>query len=79
MTIIKEGGCYMNTRKEGVDPLKYPNVCSEEDLDLDDFMSRDNYFGCPLKNKKIKEFGLIKREHNLFSLSLFIFLHWGYN
>ena len=52
MTIIKEGGCYMNTRKEGVDPLKYPNVCSEEDLDLDDFMSRDNYFGCPLKNKK---------------------------
>jgi hypothetical protein len=56
MMIIKEGGWHMNTLKEGVDPLKYLNVCSEEDLDLDDFMSRDNYFGCPLKNKKIKEF-----------------------
>jgi hypothetical protein len=56
MMIIKEGGWHMNTLKEGVDPLKYLNVCSEEDLDLDDFMSRDNYFGCPLKNKKLRNF-----------------------
>ena len=46
------GRWYINILEEGVDPLKYANECSEEDLDLDDFMSTDNYFGCPLKKQK---------------------------
>ena len=34
--------------KEGVDPAKYAEACSEEDLDMYDFESTGNYFECPL-------------------------------
>ncbi len=38
----------MFTLKEGVDPAKYDEACSAEDLDMDDFVSTGNYFECPL-------------------------------
>ena len=43
------GRWHLNVLKSDVDPAKYMDACSEEDLDLEDFMSTDNYFGCPLK------------------------------
>ncbi len=42
------GRWHMFTLKEGVDPAKYEEACSAEDLDLNDFMSTGNYFECPL-------------------------------
>ena len=42
------GRWHMNVLKEGVDPDKYMDACSVEDLDLNDFESTDNYFECPM-------------------------------
>ena len=42
------GRWHMNVLKAGVDPDKYANADSVDDLDLDDFDSTSNYFECPL-------------------------------
>ncbi len=42
------GRWHLNVLKQGVDPNKYLNACSAEDLDLSDFESTSNYFECPL-------------------------------
>ena len=42
------GRWHMNALKEGIDPDKYADACSVEDLDLNDFESTENYFECPL-------------------------------
>jgi hypothetical protein len=42
------GRWHQNVLKDDVDPHKYADACSVEDLDLDDFDSTDNYFECPL-------------------------------
>lgn len=46
------GRWHMNVLKAGVDPAKYASACQAEDLDLSDFESTDNYFGCPLRPRK---------------------------
>lgn len=43
------GRWHLNVLKDGVLPAKYENACSEEDLDLNDFESTSEYFGCPLR------------------------------
>ena len=43
------GRWHVNTLKAGVDPDKYNNVCSVDDIDLDDFESTSTYFECPLR------------------------------
>ena len=42
------GRWHRNELKAGVDPDKYSEACSVDDLDLNDFMSTDIYFECPL-------------------------------
>jgi len=42
------GRWHVNVLKEGIDPATYPLSCSVDDLNLDDFMSTDVYFECPL-------------------------------
>jgi hypothetical protein len=42
------GRWHLNVLKSNVDPDKYINACSVEDLDLNDFESTQNYFECPL-------------------------------
>jgi hypothetical protein len=42
------GRWHVNELAPGVDPSKYENACSVEDLDLADFVSTDTYFVCPL-------------------------------
>ncbi len=42
------GRWHKNVLKEAVDPDKYADACSVEDLDLEDFVSTDDYFECPL-------------------------------
>lgn len=42
------GRWHVNTIKPGVDPDKYLDACNVEDLDLNDFMSTDTYFECPM-------------------------------
>ena len=42
------GRWHLNVLKSSVDPNKYINACSVEDLDLNDFDSTPNYFACPL-------------------------------
>lgn len=42
------GRWHVNIIKEGIDPSKYSDACSVEDLDLDDFEPTDVYFECPL-------------------------------
>ncbi len=42
------GRWHRNDLKEGVDPDKYADACSVEELDLDDFESTEDYFECPL-------------------------------
>jgi len=42
------GRWHLNTLKAGVDPDKYANACSVEDLDLNDFDATDVYFEGPL-------------------------------
>jgi hypothetical protein len=46
------GRWHLNILKDGVDPSKYADACKEEDLDLADFDSTANYFGCPLTRLK---------------------------
>ena len=46
------GRWHLNVLKEGVDASKYENACMEEDLDMDDFISTDMYFGCPMTRLK---------------------------
>ena len=42
------GRWHMNVLKPGIDPDKYANADSVDDLILGDFMSTENYFECPL-------------------------------
>lgn len=42
------GRWHLNVLKEGVDPDKYANADSVDDLDMNDFMSTTTYFECPL-------------------------------
>jgi len=42
------GRWHLNVLKSTVDPDKYANASSVEDLDPDDFVSTDVYFECPL-------------------------------
>ena len=42
------GRWHLNVLKASVDPDKYINACSVEELDLNDFESTPNYFECPL-------------------------------
>jgi hypothetical protein len=42
------GRWHVNVLKEGVNPSKYQNACSVEELDLSDFVGTDTYFECPL-------------------------------
>ncbi len=42
------GRWHKNILKEEVDPDKYADACSVEDLDLNDFVSTEDYFECPL-------------------------------
>ena len=46
------GRWHVNVLKQGVDPDKYLNACSVEDLDLNDFDSTPTYFECPLLPRK---------------------------
>ncbi|MCZ6653101.1 MAG: hypothetical protein O7D91_08735 [Planctomycetota bacterium] len=42
------GRWHKNILKEEVEPDKYAHACSVEDLDLNDFVSTEDYFECPL-------------------------------
>jgi hypothetical protein len=42
------GRWHLNVLKAGVDPNKYSDACSFEDLDLEDFESTEMYFECPV-------------------------------
>ncbi len=42
------GRWHLNVLKQEVDQDKYADACSVEDLDLDDFVSTEDYFECPL-------------------------------
>ncbi|MCI0744314.1 MAG: hypothetical protein L0Y58_02810 [Verrucomicrobia subdivision 3 bacterium] len=42
------GRWHLNVLKEGVDPAKYADACSVEQLDLADFEGTGMYFTCPL-------------------------------
>jgi len=42
------GRVHQNVLRMEVDPSKYADASSVEDLDLADFVSTDNYFECPL-------------------------------
>ena len=42
------GRWHLNVLKDGVDPDKYANAASVEDLDLGDFEGQNVYFECPL-------------------------------
>ena len=42
------GRWHLNVLRQGVDPDKYTNASSVDDLDLGDFVSTDQYFECPL-------------------------------
>jgi hypothetical protein len=46
------GRWHVNELKAGVNPMKYANACSVEDLDLNDFTSTETYFVCPLMPRK---------------------------
>jgi hypothetical protein len=46
------GRWHVNTIKETVDPAKYMDACSAEDLDPNDFDSTDTYFECPVLPRK---------------------------
>jgi hypothetical protein len=46
------GRWHLNVIKPTVDAAKYKNACSLEDIDVNDFMSTDNYFECPLLPRK---------------------------
>ncbi|MHA2101687.1 MAG: hypothetical protein ACW99A_23815, partial [Candidatus Kariarchaeaceae archaeon] len=42
------GRWHLNVLKSTVNPNKYINACSVEELDINDFESTQNYFECPL-------------------------------
>jgi|SRR5438093_8290333 len=42
------GRWHLNVLKPGVNPAKYADACSVEDLDLTDFQATNGYFVCPL-------------------------------
>jgi hypothetical protein len=42
------GRWHLNVLRAGVDPDKYANACTVEELDLSDFESMESYFECPL-------------------------------
>ena len=42
------GRWHLNVLRDHVDPDKYAGASSVDELDLDDFMSTDMYFECPL-------------------------------
>lgn len=46
------GRWHLNVLKPEVDPMKYRHFSSDMDFDLDDFMSTDMYFECPLRKVK---------------------------
>ncbi len=46
------GRWHLNVLKAEVSITKYENACSEEALDLNDFMSTDMYFSCPMRPRK---------------------------
>ena len=46
------GRWHVNTLKAGVDPGKYMDACSVEELDLADFESTSKYFSCPITPKQ---------------------------
>ncbi len=48
------GRWHVNMLKMGVDPDKYADACSVDDLDLSDFNSTANYFECPLLPRRGK-------------------------
>lgn len=50
------GRWHVNTLKAGVDPDKYINVCSVEEIDPNDFESTSTYFECPLLPARGKAF-----------------------
>ncbi len=42
------GRWHANVLRQSVDPDKYIDACTVEELDLDDFASTEDYFECPL-------------------------------
>ena len=46
------GRWHLNVLKDDVQAGKYTDACSVEDLDLNDFVSQDVYFECPLLPRK---------------------------
>ena len=42
------GRWHVNTLKDGVDPYKYWDACTVEDIDPEDFWSTETYFECPM-------------------------------
>ena len=46
------GRWHLNLLKSGVDPAKYANACTVDDLDLNDFESSGQYFECPLMPRR---------------------------
>jgi len=48
------GRWHLNVLMDGVDPNKYANACSVEDLYLNDFESTMMYFECPLLPRRGK-------------------------
>lgn len=42
------GRWHMNVLKDSVDPSKYYEVCTDQELDTEDFYSTDIYFACPV-------------------------------
>ncbi|MBD3297644.1 MAG: hypothetical protein GF341_03235 [candidate division Zixibacteria bacterium] len=48
------GRWHKNVLKNDVDPDKYSDACTVEDLDLDDFESTDEYFECPVLPRRGK-------------------------
>jgi hypothetical protein len=46
------GRWHVNLLNDDVDPTKYEDATSVDDLDLDDFHSTDTYFECPLRPQR---------------------------
>ena len=46
------GRWHKNVLKSTVDPDKYSDACSVDDLDLNDFESTNEYFECPLQPRR---------------------------
>lgn len=51
--IMYNGGrWHLNLLKGSVNPDKYQDACSVEDFDLNNFISTEAYFECPLLSKR---------------------------